>query len=476
MAQSSGMPEPRGRSLGGALRRLDGAVSRGQNRLFRILWFAVPPGSVARNLDFQTLLASRFLSDLALQALFFAALIASARGGGTTMEAAIISIVFLVPGAVLGPFGGAVADALPKRVALGGAYLTMGLLTLIVPLTNGTEFVDMLIVIFLVRVLHQVSQPAEASAAPLVANQEELASANSFLSLASSVGEVIGKALLAPLVVRFWGLTPVTAMAGLLFIFSALRVIQFRPAHASEAPGARREPFRLLGFRDALRWLLNEPRAFWMLMLAAMASTIGIVLGTLGPLYVKEVLNVDPANTFYVFAPASIGVVAGLAVAPLAIRVLGERIVAVIGFTAVSIGLALIGQVGWTLGVFRWVLIVDVPRVSPAVEMAGAISLIVGLGMTLAAAATQTYIGKYVPVEIHGRVFALLGTLKDALAMPQLIALGAFASVIGVGMVLTVAPLLLLLLAFAMARASATFRRPAAGRYNLADPGDGRQA
>lgn len=332
--------------LGGAYRHVDRVVSRGQDRLFRILWFAVPPQSVARNLDFQALLASRFLSDLALQALFFAALIASARGGGTTMHAAIISVAFLLPGVLLGPFGGAVSDAVPKRVALVGAYLAMGLLTLVVPLTNGTEFVDMLVVIFLVRVLHQVSQPAEASAAPLVATRAELASANSFLSLASSAGEVAGKALLAPLVVRFWGLTPVTTMAGLLFVFSAFRVVKFRPDHASEHPGAERAPFRLFGFREAGKWLLHEPGAVWMLMLAAMASAIGVVLGTLGPLYVKEVLHVDPANAFYVFAPASAGVVGGLVVAPMAIRWFGERAVAVAGFTAVSIALSMIGQVG----------------------------------------------------------------------------------------------------------------------------------
>lgn len=446
--------------MGRAIRRLDRAVSTGQNRLFRVLWFAVPPQSVARNLDFQALLASRFLSDLALQSLFFAALIASARGGGGAMHAAVISIAFLLPGVVLGPFGGAVADAVPKRVALVGAYLAMGVLALVIPLTNGTGFIDMLVVIFLVRMLHQVSQPAEASAAPLVANREELASANSFLSLASSAGEVAGKALLAPLVVRFWGLTPVTTMAGLLFIFSAFRVVKFRPPHASEAPGALRTPFRLFGFKEALRWLLHEPRAFWMLLLAAMASTIGVVLGTLGPLYVKDVLHVDPANAFYVFAPASVGVVVGLLIAPLAIRVMGERAVAVVGFTAVSVSLSMIGQVNRSLDLFRWVLVIDVPRVPPPVEMAGAISVFVGLGMTLAAAATQTYIGKYVPVAIHGRVFALLGTLKDGLAVPQLIVLGAVASSLGVGTVLTVAPLLLLVLAYAMVEASALWRRP----------------
>src|SRR3546814_7287424 len=107
--------------------------------------------------------------------------------------------------------------------------LFRSVLALLVPFGTGTGFIAMLVVLFLVRILHQVSQPAEAAAAPLVASHAELASANSFLSLSSSVGEVTGKALLAPAVVRFWGLRPVTLIAGILFWFSALRVVKFRP-------------------------------------------------------------------------------------------------------------------------------------------------------------------------------------------------------------------------------------------------------
>ncbi len=448
MALGPEFDQPPGRSF----RRFDDAVSRGQDRLFRVLWFAVPPGSVARDLHFQALLASRFFADLALQALYYAALIASARSTDSAMQAAAIGVAFLLPGVVLGPWGGAVADAMPKRVALVGAYLAMGALALLVPTTTGTGFIAMLAVLFLVRILHQVSQPAEAAAAPLVASHAELASANSFLSLASSVGEVSGKALLAPAIVRFWGLRPVTIVAGLMFWFSALRVVRFRPD--TDNTVFDRQRVRRLGIMEAVRWLLDEPGAFWMLLLAAMASTINVVLGTLGPQYVKQVLEVDPTLTFYVFAPASLGVVGGLLIAPIAIRVAGERAVAVAGFTLVSIAMTALGQVDRVSDALGWALLFDIPRVGDEVEMAAAISLVVGTGITVAAAATQTYIGKYVPVAIHGRVFALLGALKDGLAIPQLLILGGAAAAIGVSAVVTLAPLALLLVSYGVAKGS----------------------
>ncbi len=464
--------EPAGR----ALEAVDDALDRGQARVFRVLWFMVPPTSIARDISFQALMASRFLSDIALQALLYATLIATARGGGSSFDAALIGVAFLLPGVVLGLFGGAVADALPKRVALAGAYITMGVLCFAIPVWIGTELRAMLLVIFAVRALHQISQPSEASAVPLVARDDELASANSFLSLASSAGEVVGKALLAPLVVRAWGVNPVTLFAGVLFLLSATRTFDFRPTkRAKEEAELRLDSLgrelppeeipevhpRRRSTREAVAWLFAEPGAFWMLLLAAMASTVGVVLGVLGPVYVQEALNVDPANAFYVFAPASLGLLVALLLAPLMIKILHERLTAILGFMIVGGAMAALGLVGHiterTAG-----LTLDIPGVGARVETAAQISVFLGFGMTIAAAATQTYIGKYVPDEIHGRVFALLGTFKDGLAIPPLLVIGAIAGVVGVMPVITVAPIALLILALLVSRYSARWRgRPA---------------
>lgn len=457
---------------GRALRGMDDALDRGQAHVFRILWFMVPPTSIARDISFQALLASRFLSDIALQALLYATLIATAREGGTSLDAALIGVAFLLPGVVLGLFGGAVADALPKRVALAGAYGVMGALCFTIPIWIGTDLRAMLLVIFAVRALHQISQPSEASAVPLVARDEELASANSFLSLASSAGEVIGKALLAPLVVRAWGVNPVTIFAGILFLLSATRVFDFRPVHRStldeelrldelgrELPPAAAdgEHPRRRSTREAVRWLLAEPGAFWMLMLAAMASTVGVVLGVLGPMYVQDALNVDPANAFYVFAPASVGLIVALLIAPLMIKLLRERLTAIIGFMIVGAAMAALGLIG-PVTERAGGLTLDIPGVGTRVETAAQISVFLGFGMTIAAAATQTYIGKYVPDEIHGRIFALLGTFKDGLAIPPLLAIGAIAGVVGVEATITFAPAALLILALLVSRYSARWR------------------
>jgi hypothetical protein len=441
------------------LQRLDGAVSRGQARIFRVLWFLVPSGSVARDPHFQQLLASRFLTDIGLQALLYGALISSARSGGSTIDAALLGVAYLLPGVLLGMFGGIVADALPKRVALAGAYLTMGALALLIPWFFGTDFRSLLAILFAVRVLHQVSQPSEASAVPLVADGDELASATSFLSLVSSAGEVVGKALFAPLIVRAFGVNPVTVIAGICFLLSATRVFDLRPPRREREGGPAIEGVTAsLSTLGVIRWLVTERAQLWMLLLAALASTISVILGVLAPQYTRDVLEVDPANALYVFSPAVIGLLVALVVAPIAVKIFRERIVAVVGFAVVAVTMSSLGFIDQILERMPWFPVIDLPMVGDRVELAAELSVFLGFGMTLAATATQTYISRTAPLAVQGRTFALLGTMKDGLAIPPLLILGVVAGVVGVRPVLAVAPILLLALAIGVDRLAGTWR------------------
>ncbi|MEX2229562.1 MAG: MFS transporter [Dehalococcoidia bacterium] len=434
--------------------RVDVALDRGQRRLFRILWFTVPPGSVAWDLHFQALLVSRFLTDIALQALLYGTLIAVVRRGGGAFDAALVGTAFLLPGVLLGLHGGAVADAMSKRVALAGAYITMGLLCFAVPPVLGTGFKSLLIILFAVRTLHQVSQPSEASAVPLVADAEELASANSFMSLASSAGEVIGKAAIAPLVVQHFGVEPVVMLAGVLFFLAFTRVFELTPPREL----ARQARTRLLTDNGAaIRWLLGERRVFWMLLLAGLATTVGVVLSMLGPVYVAEALDIDPAYTLYVFMPAAAGLMIALLVAPRMIAASGERLVVAIGFTIAASAMFGFGTIDpLTERVVPW--LIEFPGVTRQLEVAAGLSVPLGFGITLAAAAAQTYVGRSVPTDLQGRMFAIMGVLKDGLAIVPLLGLAAAAGVLGSRPVLAAAPLVLLALALTIDLVAGRFR------------------
>ena len=245
----------RGRELlDGAYLRADQLLDHGQTRALRFLWFFLPETSIARRPRLQQVLVSRFLSDAGQQSLAYGALIAVVQGGGSALDAALIGTAALLPPAALGLYGGAIADALPKRVALAMAYNLQALLCFLAPTLLGTDLAALMALIFAVNVLGQVSGPGEQSIAPLVASDEQLASANSLLSLASTLGTVFGTALLAPILLRALGVTAVFAASAALLLLATMRILRLQTEQEAKATRWRRPD---IDVRSMIRWLAD---------------------------------------------------------------------------------------------------------------------------------------------------------------------------------------------------------------------------
>jgi hypothetical protein len=428
----------------------------GQRHVFRLLWFFLPETSIARKPRFQQIFASRFLSDAGQQALAYGALVAVVRTGGSALEAALVGVAALIPPALLGLYGGAVADALPKRVALATIYSCQAALCFIVPAVIGTELLAILFLVFAVNALGQVSGPTESSILPHVATDEELATAASLVSLASNVGTAFGTAVLAPVLVRAFGTDLVFYVAGVLLFLAASRVFDLAtPDH--QPTGDWRRPN--VNVRSTVDWLIKERAVATMIVVAVLAGTANIVLQTLAPRYVSSVLDVDPADAVYVFAPSAAGLLAALAFTPRLIRRFRERLVALGGFAITSSALVLLGLVGQVAGFvdainpmrLTGIFAIDLGE---KLRTAGFIAVFVGFGLSMTTTSVQTYINRRVPLQYQGRAFALQSTLKNGSAIVPLLTLGAAASVFGVEAVLIVSPFVLLAVAASLVRLS----------------------
>ncbi len=447
------------RLVDGAYLRADRILDEGQHRAFRLFWFFVPAIRVARNPRLEQVMASRFLSDAGQQALAYGALIAVVRGGGSTVDAALVGVSALVPPALLGLYGGAVADALPKRVALAAVYNLQAVLCFVVPAVAGTDLAAIMILVFAVNTLGQVSGPTELSVVPYVVSREELASAASLISLASNLGTSFGTALLAPIIVRAYGTDAVFSVAGVLLILAATRVFDLPTAHH----GRKVEWLRpRIDARATVEWLVRERAVATMMLVAVLAGTANIVLQVLAPRFVKDALHVDPADAVYVFAPSALGLGLALFAAPTLVRRFGERIVALAGFAVLAAALALLGldvhiaPAADALNPMRLLGFFGI-ELSPKMRTAGLLAAAVGFGLSLTTTSVQTYLNRRVPLAYQGRAFALQSVLKNATAIVPLLTLGAAASAFGVETVLVVSPFALLALAAGLLQLSAFF-------------------
>jgi MFS family permease len=355
---------------------------------------------------------------------------------------------------------------LPKRVALAAIYNLQALLCILVPVTLGTDLITVLMLIFAVSLLGQVSGPTESAVVPLVASQEQLASAASLVSLASNIGTAFGTAILAPVLVRLFDEQAVFYVSGLLLFLAATRVFDLATPQRIRRMDWRRPNVNV---RVTLRWLAHERAVATMIVVAVIAGTASIVVQTLGPRYVQSALGVDPADAVYVFAPSAVGLVLALAAAPPLIRRRGERVVALAGFAMVTGALVLLGLVDSVapaiheinpLRVLEWFGVE-----SQRLQAAALLAVPLGFGLSLTTTSVQTYINRRVPLAYQGRTFALQSSMKNAAAIGPLVGLGAAAGAFGVETVLVAAPFLLLAVAVGLVSLSSRFggRAPGSG-------------
>ena len=450
----------------GAYLTADRVLDHGQRHAFRWLWFFLPETSVAKDLRFQQIVASRFFSDAGQQALAYGALIVVARNGGSALDLALIGVAALLPAALLGLYGGEVADALPRRVALAGIYNLQALFCFLVPFVAGTDLWSLFALILAVNALGQVSGPTESAVLPLVATEQQLASATSLVHFASSAGTAFGTALLAPILVLVLGEESVMYVAGGLLIVAATRVFDLPTGEPPRTIRLARPSARLL---PALRTLSQQPAVSTMLFVAVLSGTANIVLQTLAPSYVVAALHVDAANAVYVFAPSAAGLLTALAAGPALMKLWGERVSALLGFLITTVDLLLLGLVD------RVTDVIDPINPVHALSLAGIdlnaelrtaalLALPLGFSIALTTTSVQTYLNRRVPLGYQGRTFALQSVLKNGIAIVPLLTLGAAASTFGVEPVLIASPIVLLALAYALVQLSFNFAGRAPSR------------
>lgn len=450
---------PGHRYIAGAGLSADRVLDSAQGQVFRILWLFLPEPDIARNLWFQHLLASRFLTEAAQQALIFGSVVSVAREGGSSLQVALVGVAAILPPAILGMYGGAVAHTLPVRIALAGAYTGQALLCIAIPALFGTGLGAVVVLLLLVNILAQVSAPTESAVLPLVASEEEMASAASLINLAAAAGSAFGIAVLAPVMVKAFGVEQMFYAVGFVLLLSASRVFDLPLGDKVWIPRLQPPPARI---RAMTRWVVRHPAVLTMIVVSVLAGTVNIVLVTLAPQYVSEVLDADPADTAYVFAPTALGTVTALLVAPAMIRRWSERFAAVVGLAFCAVTLFLLGDIDAVADVVDTVNPFYLPDrlgldLSPQLRATALLAVPIAFGVALTATSVQTYINRRVPLTLQGRTFAMQSSLRNGAAIIPLLVLGAAASEFGVETVLLISPLLLLAMGYTLIALSFRF-------------------
>jgi len=446
----------------------DGAEGGGRKELtvFRLFFFFLPETSLIRQFRFQLVVMSKLWSEVGQEAVFYGALVLVATDGNP-VQASVIGAARVLPGATLGLVGGAIGDALPRRVGLGVGYVVQAAICILIPLLFGTEFVALVFLVLGVNSLNQFLGPSEKAVIPLVTSRKQITSAASMLSLTDGIATGIGTAAIAPLFLVTFGAEALFYLCGALLMLAAVRIfaLPIRKHITVKDALSRLDLTELdVSFTSAFRWLMGWPAIVTIIMVGVVVTVLQTILKTLGPSYVGEVLGEDPAKSVYIFAPAGLGALVALVPAPWLNGKIGERMSAALGVLLMSLSLfvmAFVEVVAPVLGPISPTNVVRVVGFDPSDELmvASLISIFTGFAVSLSAISVQTYINKRVPMLQQGRVFGLQSVLANAAALIPLLLVGIFAELSSIELILIIAPWIvlggayaLLVLATSMAR------------------------
>lgn len=423
---------------------------------------ATPPAKLLRRTDVQILLLSRMATMLGLATLSYGAMVFLAQEGASQIQISLMGVSRNAAALLFGLGGGLMADAMSKRGALVASYSIQAAVCLFVPLLFGTSLPTLFAVIVLAAVLGQLTVPAIKSAVALVAAPADVATVSALIAVAGGIAAAAGASLVAPLLIEVGGVRLVLWAAGVVLALGAVRAraLPDEPdkANLRRAFGDVEWRSTFPSLRGTAQWLYDHKGPGSMLLFGATVLALFDGINSLMPVYVRDVLGIDPAAAVWVMAPGAFGFALGTVLGPPFVVRIGERpllAVALLTMFSGAIGFAFVDRLAPLLaplsplrllgGLFG----IEAPRQVLAASM---LAIPAAFGSTLGGASVQTYVNRRVPLAEQGATFGRQEVIENALTLTMILLLGIVATLVGPRLVFLVGPPVLFLIVLALIR------------------------
>lgn len=408
-------------------------------------------GDVLKHAEVKILAASRFAAKMAGSTLTYGIMVFLAAEGASQFQISLASSSAYLAALLFGLQGGMLADSAPKRRVLAIGFFIQALLCLVIPVVFGNKIVPMLVLIFLTSALTQVISPGLKSIVAVISTPAEVATTGALVNVLGSIGSAIGSSFIAPLLIKYYGINAILIVAGLLFLIGAIRIYKLPKKESEESKSLRGslssmnwKP-RALSLKYNADWIMGHRPVASMLLVGVLCAALFEGINSLLPVYVRDVLDENPANSIYIFAPAGIGYLIGAVGGPRLIHRFGERKLAIISLIIMIIGAFLLGAIDTVAPFFA--------RFSPLrllepfgiefsdlVLAAGVIAMPANFGSTAASQSVQVYINRHVSVTAQGGMFGLQQVQQNAFNLAAVFTLGIVATIVGPQYVFFIAP------------------------------------
>ncbi|MCC2627783.1 MAG: major facilitator superfamily 1 [Thermomicrobiales bacterium] len=360
-----------------------------------------------------------------------------------------VILAFSLPAVVFGPIAGAVADRISRRNLMVITNIARAALVLLFLLVQPNWPVQIALasyytVSFLFGAVGQFFMPAQGASIPALVPRDQLTAANALFNLTFTATQLLGFAILGPLLAQALGVDMLFILTMVAFVISALLTlwlpampIPHRVVNVERVSALRRV---WADIREGLVYIKQDPILTKAIAYLTFATTIFMLIAALAPNFVATVVGLPPGDIGYLVAPAGIGVIVGVVIVPrLSSRFRRD---ALIDWAVVVGGLALL-LLSLSREILSRLLAPEPVPLMLEVALAGGLAAILGICNALVLVPSQTILQERSHEHIRARVYATFFTITSVVSFIPIFFAAAAADIFGVVTVLAAVAILL---------------------------------
>ena len=387
---------------------------------------------LTRNKNFFFLWISQALSQVIVNMINFVMAIRIYEKTGSTLAVSFLWIFYYVPSIIFGPFTGYLVDRVKLRTMLTYVNAAQGVVMLFFLFTGKHVFLIYPIV-FLYSFSNLLYFPAEAASLVWLVKKEDLAFANSLFLLSFQAALIVGFGLSGLVMRLFGGNVPIYLASFGSFLAATATYLLPR----TETTRVKKKLNALAKFIAEIKigfsFIFGHRRVLFPILLLTFCQVFMMVMVVLLPEFATQILkiNVQDAGPTLIL-PLGLGALVATYIVTKRFSKDGKKNLMKKGFLSAFLVLTLIALVLPYLGSYKLFL-------------ASFLMFVLGIAGLLIYIPSQTLIQENTPSLLRGRVFGTWGFMANIVTLPFLLFSASLVDVLGVGLFLSFAAVLMLL-------------------------------
>ena len=363
----------------------------------------------------------------------------------------LLVLSFSVPAVIFSPIAGVVVDRVNKRTVM---LVSNALRVLAIFAFLGLDptwpaqvtLVAIYSITFFLGAVGMFFGPAQLATIPNIVSPRELMNANALFNLTVTGSQILGFAVVGPIVIKLVGTE--WTLIGILIIYILTTLMVLLLPRSAGTPRQRvvqsddGQPFQqfVREARDGVVLILQRPVLLKAIVYLTLATTTYLMIAALGPEFIAGTLGLSKEDIGFIVAPAGLGVVLGaLVVNKVTKKIPAPRIVDY-GLIGAAASIALLAL---TEPASRLFTVTDETAALGVVLVAMFFALMLGVSNAFILIPSQALLQMGSPEDALARVYATFFTVSNlSMFIPVLFA-GAFADLYGVIQVLLAVSILL---------------------------------